>query len=162
MGNEHFQTLNDFLGFGEPEIAQYWFVGIEEGGSWKEGFEGQEEDLKKYEKGHFSLRTGDIAKDARKYGNSYTKTYTIISKLMCLVEGKKLSDWRQYRDEYLFTENNETFMANLFPLGKKHIYEWPKYYEPQFGLESKTRYLQEVRSSETGPRPGDCVRFAGQ
>ena len=36
LGNDDFQVLNEFLGFGDINSANIWFFGIEEGQTWDE------------------------------------------------------------------------------------------------------------------------------
>ena len=37
-------------------------------------------------------------------------------------------------------------MANLYPLGKKHLASWPEHYQEDFGLQSKEEYFDVVHN----------------
>lgn len=76
--NNQFQILCDFKGFGNPN-GKIWFVGLEESIEFETDFD---QILKSYSKEYIPFEKGSIQKDAKKFGNSYTKVYDVMAKLM--------------------------------------------------------------------------------
>lgn len=144
--NQMFNTVNNFMGFGEP-LHAVWFIGIEEHSSWGD----------------------DAAKDAEALKNIYSKTYCpsgcsagehtsvydIMSKIMVGLEGSGLM-WRDYRDKKLLQEGGGTFQTNLLPLGKPKSKKWLERYGPLFDINAN-EYRTAVRESRY-PRLRDFWR----
>ena len=138
--NDQFQILSDFKGFGNPN-GKIWFVGLEEATNFETDFD---QILKSYSKEFIPAEKGSIQEDAKKYGNSYTKIYDVMSKIM--VGLFPVTDWRTYRNNYLLTKNGNEFQMNLYPLGKKNLKTWPEFYQQQFGFKNKQEYLTTVQA----------------
>jgi hypothetical protein len=58
-------------------------------------------------------------------------------------------DLKNYRDNHLFTKQENACQVNLYPLGRANQHEWPDHYENLFGISSskddKKLYTKEVR-----------------
>ncbi|MGB3342575.1 MAG: hypothetical protein WBA61_01555 [Aequorivita sp.] len=138
--NDQFQILSDFKGFGNPK-GKIWFVGLEESVEFETDFD---QILKSYSIEYIPAVKGSIQKDANKYGNSYTKVYDVMAKLMTGLF--PTTDWRTYRDNVLLTNEGNEFQMNLYPLGKKSLNTWPEFYQRQFGFKNKQEYLTKVQA----------------
>jgi len=138
--NDQFQILSDFKGFGNPN-GKIWFVGLEEAANFETDFD---QILKSYSIEYIPAEKGAIQKDAKKYGNSYTKVYDIMAKIMTGLF--PITDWKRYRDNLLLTEDGNEFQMNLYPLGKKSLNTWPEFYQRQFGFKTKQEYLIKVQA----------------
>ncbi|MCB0525604.1 MAG: hypothetical protein KDC86_13880 [Saprospiraceae bacterium] len=138
--NDQFQILSDFKGFGNPN-GKIWFVGLEEATNFETDFD---QILKGYSIEYIPAEKGSIQKDAKKYGNSYTKVYDVMAKIMTGLFPK--TDWRTYRNNLLLTKEGNEFQMNLYPLGKKSLNAWPEFYQRQFGFKTKQEYLTKVQA----------------
>lgn len=137
--NQDFEILNNFKGFGNPN-GNYWFVGIEEAANFEENYT---ELIKIHSNEFIPVLKGEILKDTQKHGKSYTKVYVIMSKIIVELEGKNVC-WKEYRDKKLLQMNSNEFQMNLFPLGKKKVNIWPKFYQEKFGFIKQQDYLDYV------------------
>ena len=137
--NDQFQILSNFKGFGNPE-GEIWFVGLEEAANFEIEFDLI---LKSYSKEFIPGVKGSIQEDAKKHGNSYTKVYDVMSKLM--VGLFPVTDRKNYRNCSLLTKDGNEFQMNLYPLGKKSLKTWPEFYQRQFGFQNKQKYLTTVQ-----------------
>ena len=106
--NEQFQILNDFKGFGNPN-GKIWFVGLEEAVDFETDYE---QILKSYSKEYLLAEKGSIQEDAKRYGNSYTKIYDIMAKIMTGLF--PTTDWKTYRNNILLTKYGNEFQMNLY------------------------------------------------
>lgn len=138
--NDQFQILSDFKGFGNPN-GKIWFVGLEEAANFETNFD---QILKSYSIEHIPVEKGSIQKDAKKYGNRYTKVYDVMAKIM--IGLFPTTDWKTYRDNLLLTQEGNEFQMNLYPLGKKSLNTWPKFYQRQFEFKTKQEYLTKVQA----------------
>jgi hypothetical protein len=138
--NEQFQILNDFKGFGNPN-GKIWFVGLEEAVNFETDYE---QILKSYSKEYLLAEKGSIQEDAKRYGNSYTKIYDIMAKIMTGLF--PTTDWKTYRNNILLTKYGNEFQMNLYSLGKKSLNTWPEFYQQQFGFKCKRQYLIKVQT----------------
>jgi hypothetical protein len=140
-----------FLGYGDPESAKLWFVGIEEA----RPFETIEE-LDRVVEHPFKICAG--------YEGSPTRVYAIISQIVTGLFGKDWKNqWKDYREQILFSRGSEVVQANLYPLGKPRRSSWPviyteiglshkEYYEWIAGAESKRfLLLRKTRSNHDNP-----------
>ena len=144
--NERFRILNEFIGSGTLP-APIWFIGIEEAGGWNEDPEKDRESYDNYTRRWFPAERGKIEKEAE--GRGYTKIYDIMSKLVAAITNPghpNFPGWKEYRNKKLIQADGITFHANLFPLGKKSVGEWPDHYKNLFGLgkEDRSEYERMV------------------
>ena len=141
------ELLNYLLGIGDHETAKVWFVGIEEAGGWTKEYI---DEIKGYENKDFNpVKSGRITEDANKYGNKFTKVYDIMSKIVVGLQGNEWQNkWKEYRDKKLFTKGNEALQINLYPLGKKHVGDWPQEYEKWFGFTTREEYYKWISEDE--------------
>lgn len=138
--NKQFQILSNFKGFGNPK-GKVWFVGLEEAANFDTD---DSELLKSYSNEYLLIEKGSIQKDSKEYGNSYTKVYDIMSKIMTGLF--PITDWRTYRNNVLLTKDGNEFQMNLYPLGKKNLKDWPEPYQRQFEFKTKQEYLTKVQT----------------
>ena len=146
---DHFEILNNFMGIGEPS-GGIWFVGLEEAYQWKKNVEDDKKWYERYKDRYFCIDAGEIDASANEYGKGFTKIYDIMSKILIgLKNGPKheYNGWKGYRANILFQKRSGVFQANLYPLGKKRLDEWPAHYEKVFGFgKSDTKkYLSVIR-----------------
>lgn len=138
--NDQFQILSDFKGFGNPN-GKIWFVGLEEAANFETDFD---KILESYSTEYIPAEKGSIQKDAKKYGNSYTKVYDVMSKIMTGLF--PTTDWKTYRNNLLLTKDGNEFQMNLYPLGKKSLNTWNEFYQRQFEFKNKQEYLLKVQT----------------
>lgn len=125
-----------FLGYGDPESAKLWFVGIEEA----RPFETIEE-LDRPVEHLFNACNGCEGEP--------TRVYAIISQIVVGLLGKDWQyQWKVYRDRTLFSKGSEAVQANLYPLGKSHVSSWPEVYT-EIGLTAK-KYSKWIGSGDSG------------
>jgi hypothetical protein len=121
-----------FLGYGDPEHAKIWFVGIEDVTQLK-----NLEELRRLPTQPYLCRS---------VGHDKTPSvYTIISKVVtCLKGDSQQNGWRSYRTQDLFKAKSDAFLANLYPLGKRVEEEWPETYQKWLGMtrDEYYRWLQ--------------------
>lgn len=150
---ERFRILNEFIGCGTLH-APIWFIGLEEAGEWKEDPEKDREQYDKYARRSLPVENGEIEKQvrqAREERRGYTKIYDIMSKLVVAItipDQPNFLEWKEYRNKKLLQANGITFQANLFPLGKNSVGEWPDHYKNLFGFgkEDRSEYERMVIS----------------
>jgi hypothetical protein len=101
------------LGYADGASCKYLFIGIEEGGG--------PYDLDDFHLGTpaIELWTGRVSK-AR---NQWSQIYTIISKIVALIEG--ITDLEAYQTTQMCHQGDVAGLMNLFPLPKKSIETWP-------------------------------------
>ena len=132
-----FDILNNFKGFGNPS-GSFWFIGIEE------SLEIETDKLNKicsdYNRDYLAVNPNEIARDQERFGNSYTKVYDIMSKIIAD------EDWKTYRNKNLLQKNSDEFQMNLYPLGKKSVSKWPKAYNNLFLFKCYDDYLKKVKN----------------
>lgn len=170
----YFEILNNFMGIGEPS-GGIWFVGLEEAYQWSKDIEYDKGIYDRYKNRCFCVDPGEIAKNAKEYGNKFTKIYDIMSKVLVGLQNDpdECDGWKRYRDNILFQKGSGVFQANLYPLGKKRLDEWPSHYEKIFGLGKSDikKYLSLVREQrfpslrafwkESSPLSTICFGVAG-
>ena len=140
--NDQFQILSDFKGYGNPN-GKIWFVGLEEAADFNET--NFDKILESYSKEYIPAEKGSIQQDAKEYGNSYTKVYDVMSKIMTGLS--PTTDWKTYRNNLLLTKEGNEFQMNLYPIGKKSLNTWhDEIYQQQFGFKTKQEYLTKVRA----------------
>lgn len=136
MVTEHFEILNNFMGIGEP-AGGIWFVGLEEAYQWNKNVEDDKKWYDRYKDRYFCIEAGEIDRSAKEYGKGFTKIYDIMSKILTGLENSPKNEchvWREYRANVLLQRGSRVFQANLYPLGKKSLDEWPAHYEEIFGF----------------------------
>lgn len=146
---ERFAVLNEFRGYGNPN-GPLWFVGLEGAGEWKPAHSLDADKYKKYALGYYPFKRGEIKEDSANDGRRYTKVYDIMSKFAVVVlEGSDSSlwGWSDYRDNKLLLEGKDTFQANLYPVGKPGMDQWPAQYEELFNLPTPKDYYTELRDT---------------
>ena len=140
--NDQFQILSDFKGFGNPN-GKIWFVGLEEAADFNET--NFDKILESYSKECIPAEKGSIKQDAEKHGNSYTKVYDVMSKIMTGLS--PTTDWKTYRNNLLLTKDGNEFQMNLYPIGKKSLNTWhDEFCQQRFGFKTKQEYLTKVRA----------------
>lgn len=137
---DDFQIFNKFKVFGKPD-GKIWFIGLEEAANFEVEYE---QNLLNYSKEVLCFEKGLIEKDAKELGNSYTKVYDIMSKIMVGI--LKENDWKTYRNSKLLTDIGNEFQINLYPLGKKNLKSWSELYERKFEFKNKKEYLNYVQA----------------
>ncbi len=123
--SESFRVLTEFKGFGEPS-SRIWFVGIEEGHQWTlEELRGSHVDP--YRQRLFEL-DGFYDQDGRRHA---TKVYPIASRIaVALLRGQPgvTGDPDDFQKRRLGRRKSDTFLTNLYPLGKTTRASWPEHY----------------------------------
>lgn len=148
-----FSRLNNslrFLGYGDPESAKLWFVGIEE------ALESESKDLDRIVEHPFEICDGCPGEP--------TRVYAIISQIVTGLRGEDWRGrWKEYRDKTLFSKGSDAVQANLYPLGKAHMSSWPaaytalglttkkEYYKWIAGVSGRFLHLRETRSRRDNP-----------
>jgi len=114
-GNELFEVVNNWLGWGDPENG-VWFIGVEEGAIFDKSVSSRKGKRFSYSKG------SDF-----KVANTTAK---VVAKLL------QNPDWDAYRDDIMWRKGSRVFNGNLFPLGKPNIQKetWPKGYLKLVGV----------------------------
>ena len=111
-----------FLGYGDPEHAKIWFVGLENITQLK-----TRKDLRHLPAQPYLFRTAEQDKAPA--------VYTVISKVVTQLKGAKQgAAWRAYQAQDLFKPGSDAFLTNLYPLGKRIEKEWPETYQEWFGM----------------------------
>lgn len=166
--------MHNFMGIGEP-AGGIWFVGLEEAYQWKKNVEDDKKWYDRYRDRYFCIEVGEIEGSAIAYGRGFTKIYDIMSKILTGLENDsdEYDGWKRYRANVLFQKGSGVFQANVYPLGKKSLDEWPAHYEEIFGF-GKTdikKYLSIVREQrfprlrafwkESSPLSTICFGVAG-
>ena len=144
------ELLNYLLGNGDLNTAKVWFVGIEEAAEWTKKYI---DEIKKGDgnKDFNTVESGRIAEDANNYGNKFTKVFDIMSKIVIgLQDNDRQNNWKKYRDDKLFMAGSEALQINLYPLGKKHVGDWPQEYKEWFGFATKEEYYKWISEDESG------------
>ena len=127
-----------FEGYGNKP-ADYWFLGMEEGG-------GSIEELRKRAREYDPVE--DLYSAHEKLGfslNAHVPTWRVMSKLILAMQGAP--DWqetcsaREYQGQKLGRKDGDTFLAELMPLPCRSIGEWP--YQSIFP--TKEDYYAKVR-----------------
>lgn len=149
MVTDHFEILNNFIGIGEPS-GGIWFVGLEEAYRWRMNVEDDKENYERYKDMYFCVDESEVEKSAKEHGKRFTKIYDIMSKILSGLKRDpkgEYNGWREYRANILFQKGSGVFQANLYPLGKKRLDEWPEHYEKIFGVGKRdiNKYLSIVR-----------------
>ena len=148
---EYFDILNEFKGSGEPQ-GGVWFVGLEEAHKWDLSKENHIKMIKEYKEKNVCVDKNTIKNNAEKYGRKFTKIFDIMSKIIVGImqteEDWKVY-WKVYRNETLLQKGSSVFQANLYPLGKNKLKEWPLNYKVWFGFEKaeKNKYVEYVRKT---------------
>ena len=83
-----------------------------------------------------------------------------MSKLVVAIKNPdqtNFAGWKEYRDREFLQAHDIAFQANLFPLGKKSVDEWPDHYKNLFGFgkENRSEYEQIVKNDHF-----PCLRSA--
>lgn len=129
LGNELFQTANNYLGWGDPGNG-LWFIGMEEGKTFDSTVESR--------KGQqYSLVQGDqqfnwpVASTTAKVVSRLLRTAAV-----------------EYRDTVMWRKESKVFNGNLLPLGKPNLRDWPEHYAELFGLryEEYADYIDNVNN----------------
>jgi hypothetical protein len=147
--NDYFEILKNFMGVGEPNEG-IWFVGIEEAYQWKENVDEDKDKYLKYKERVFCQCPGELENDANSYGIYYTKIYQIMSKIVVgikKIDPSEPDNWKVYQNRFLMQKGSGVFQTNIYPLGKKKVGDWPKYYKKLFGYgaENTKEYESVVR-----------------
>ncbi|MEO6045064.1 MAG: hypothetical protein ABIQ47_14265 [Tepidiformaceae bacterium] len=124
---ESFQVLNRFKGFGEPKSA-LWFVGIEEGGEWS--LEDLQSDLVEL----YAKPQPELDGRANQKGKPHrTPVYPIASRVALGLFNPSRTftsdDVRDFQHRKLGRWKSDTFLTNVYPLGKKSRTAWPEHYQ---------------------------------
>lgn len=100
FGNELFQIVNNWLGWGDPEKG-LWFIGMEEGATFSEDVASR--------KG----KQFDPVRDGEDLNwNVANTTAKVVSQLL------GVPNYSEYRDSIMWREGSRVFNGNLLPLGK--------------------------------------------
>jgi hypothetical protein len=159
---ESFRVLNEFKGFGEPQ-SKVWFVGIEEGHEWTLP-ELTSARVDPYAAPLFEL-DGYYDQEGRRHS---TKVYSIAARLaLSLLSDTPglVHDPDDFQRRRLGRRKSETFLTNLYPLGKRSRDAWPAHYQ-DLGFasardcrmavgEGRFRLLRELRDRH-GPQIVVC------
>ena len=128
-----------FEGYGNKD-ADYWFLGMEEGGGSIEQLRRRVRSFDPVEYLHTSLEK--IGLDTKYL---HVPTWRVMSKLIMAMQGtlgwQETSSAREYQAHKLGRKDGDTFLAELMPLPCPSIGEWP--YESIYP--SKNEYYEEVR-----------------
>jgi hypothetical protein len=138
--NKYFKKLSNFKGFGNPK-GKIWFVGLEEAADFNKDLD---QIVKGYSKEFAPFEMGGIEEDANRMGNSYTKIYDVMSKIMVGLHPE--GDWKTYRNTKLLTEESNEFQMNLYPVGKKNLASWSESIQAKLGFNSKEDYLSTTQN----------------
>jgi len=114
--SELFKIVMNFLGWGDPENG-LWFIGIEERMLF------DEETILKYKGQKF------VYVDKNKELNWPVAITT--SKICAFLLD---TDPANYRSQILWRKGSKVFNANLLPIGKSKIDNWPELYKKLFGF----------------------------
>lgn len=143
MPTESFRLLNEFIGWGNPH-ANYWFVGIEEGGDpWPDSDESRATIARDYSSsaGYQSLTPENIREALR----CRTKIYNYMSSILFRGETHPtVENHLEYRNDVLA---NRIFRLNRYPLAKRRKSDpLPDHYRKLFGFgpDEEKQYHQEV------------------
>jgi hypothetical protein len=128
--NANFEIAAHHIGWGDPAESGLFFVGIEETLHWRP------EDLERYTNANRDADGAtydpvDGANSDRK--QTQTQIPQWVSKIACQVSQTRL-DWREYRSTRLWLPDSHVFNANLLPLGKPRMSDWPDDYKRLFDL----------------------------
>jgi hypothetical protein len=142
--NENFRRAATHIGWGDPGPGSLWFVGIEETLSWRP------EDLLHLPPSGEDGATYDPIEPGAPDIHSKERTKTRIPEWEAKIASKVSRGWpvwREYR-KHLCYRDTKVFSANVFPLGKKNVMDWPQGYRELFGLgpEDWDSYVQAVRT----------------
>ena len=117
IGNDYFQILQKYLGWGDP-IRGLWCIGLEEAGVFD----------KNTILSLMGITVSDVDKAPEPNDKVASKTSRIVAQLH---EG---SDSHSYRNDYLYRSESKVFNGNLWPIGKPTVKAWPHHYDALFGL----------------------------
>ncbi len=146
--NKNFEKVSRHIGWGDPDRGGLWFIGIEETLAWRQC---DVDRLARLKNGEFTYDpVAADAEDQRAADRTRTRIPEWESKIACRLSANavaKSMDWRAYRDECLWFDGQRVFSANLLPLGKTRIADWPEHYEGLFGFGPNDReaYFDAVR-----------------
>lgn len=148
LSAERLQKAKRFLGYGDPQSAKIWFVGLEE----HDQFERPEDIDTKLPNSTFLI--SDVKESGR------TPIYEIMSKIVTGLLGQDWrADWWGYMFNRLFRAGGEAVQANLYPFGKSTFQCWPRLYKAWLGM-THDRYYQWIATEETGRFPLICTERA--
>ena len=117
------ERASRFLGYGDVNSARVWFIGLEEALALN--------DLESLPSEPFMPYDG--------CAGSPTPVYVIMSKIIVGLRGADWrNDWSIYRNERLFNKGSEAVQANLYPLGKPNMADWP--YAEKLGCSAEDYY----------------------
>jgi len=142
---KEFNIINNWLGWGEPANG-LWFIGVEEGGTWKCQTSGElEESRKLINKNAGNTYTSYPNKQTR--GNVNWPIAVVTAKISSLVSNAGFN-WRDYREKKLWLNESKVFNGNLLSLGKAslNLSDWPNGYKDLFGYtaEEYCSYYENV------------------
>lgn len=142
MTTEYFDRLNRFIGWGNP-AADFWFVGIEEAGTWDD-----DEKARKTIRGEYSPKDGYNPLEWV-HGQRRPTIYNYMSRIVFGVRRPVgVAGHLEYRDRHL---GETVFHMNRYPLAKKRVSDpFPVHYQSLFGFgpqDVQGRYVEEVRTA---------------
>lgn len=133
---EAFAAANGYLGWGEPK-GGIWFVGIEEAtnllGLPDDALVAEYRrlgEVSPHEHDRSWARSPVVGGRAIRQGTA--RILSAVSREACLRAVEDRVAW--YHDHMLWAPGSSTFQANLYPLGKPRLAEWPEPFQRRFGL----------------------------
>lgn len=145
---EEFRKLNKWLGWGEPEHG-LWFIGVEEGETWKCGNAQEILDSKSNIRNSNDI-TYTSYPNKKIRGNINWPVAVGTAKIATLVSRSNL-DWRKYREDILWLNESKVFNGNLLSVGKKSLKNshWPDGYKELFGYTASeySSYYENVQKN---------------
>lgn len=136
---EWFKIVNEYLGWGDPCVDGYWFVGLEESDEFPdpnikpefyEQYKKEDPYVSKEYKENLKIHKG-------------RDRWWILSEIMVglknLKAGKEINFDKKETDDYLknvlFEKGSKVFQANLYPLGRKRFgSSFKDHYSKTFGI----------------------------
>ena len=144
-----FDILNNWIGWGDPR-GGVWFIGVEAGGGWhcdsEEAIQARRSMIGQW-KGLSYSRYKDLkARDEDDDGQGVNFPIATGTAKIASMVSKDDEGWRHYRENKLWLDGTGVFNANMLPIGKKSLSEWPAGYKSLFGYlcEDYSRRLKEV------------------
>lgn len=137
------------IGWGDP-AGGLWFVGLEGAGAWID-----QQEVDAFDKRAAAIQDGDIIyecadppidENTENIHDSHGQVWRWQSQIASSLSRSR-HDIAEYARRCLWFRGYGVFQANLYPLGKPRLNQWPSHYQDLFGLGplDQDRYKLVVR-----------------
>lgn len=136
-GTKEFEILSNWIGWGDPKDG-VWFVGVEAGGGWNCDSECSIQVCRtmiwQWDEIEYSEYKDLKARDEDDDGQGIYFPIAVGTAKIASRVSDAGEDWYEYRKNKLWLSGTGVFNANMLPIGKRSLGEWPAGYKSLFGF----------------------------